>query len=145
MALPQFAVYQSATTSTLTDNGSVREQMTDNGWAELVPSNFKREYKVVDGVEKYNRVLVLVFNGQIDPLTKKNVNIQLTCSEPLSRELRANPELITTIADNHIFENENGYNFIGMVSEGNIKIGASEFKTSTVKVTRTGLEKLIAL
>ena len=145
MALPNFAVYQSATTSTLTDNGSVREQMTDNGWAELVPSNFKREYKVVDGVEKYNRVLVLVFNGQIDPLTKKNVNIQLTCSEPLSRELRANPELITTIADNHIFENENGYNFIGMVSEGNIKIGASEFKTSTVKVTRTGLEKLIAL
>lgn len=149
MALKQFTVYEGTTSANLTDLGSVAEQMTENGHLEFVPSNFKREYKMVEEngvmVEKYNRLLVLIFNGQIDPISKKAVSVSYPCSEDLSRELRANPELIYELGNNHLFEGTSGIAFIGRISEGNIKIEASQMKTNTVKATRTGLERLIAL
>ena len=148
MALKQFGVYEGVSAN-ITDLGSVAQQMTEKGWIQPIDSNFKREYKTVevngDMVEKYNRVMVLIFNGEIDPINKKNVSVDYICSEPLSRELRANPELFYELGNNHIFVGENGIPFIGNVSEESIKIGFADMKTKTVKVTRTGLERLIAL
>jgi hypothetical protein len=150
MGLKQFTVYENASVSSLTDLGSIAEQMTEVGHLEFVPSNFKREYKMVADengvmVERYNRLLVLIFNGQIDPISKKPVSVSYPCSEDLSRELRLKPELLLEIGDNHIFEGTSGIPFIGRKGEGNIVIEAKEMKTTTVKATRTGLERLIAL
>jgi YHS domain-containing protein len=149
MGLKQFTVYENASVSSLTDLGTVGEQMTEKGWIEPIDSNFKREYKMVEEngvmVEKYNRVMVLIFNGEIDPISKKKVNVSYVCSEPLSRELRQDPTKFYELANNHIFESDNGNTFIGKLGEENIKIGYSEMKTKTVKATRTGLERLIAL
>lgn len=146
MATPQFAVYKNTNTSTLTDNGTVRDLMTDDGSLGYIPSNLKRESKVNKlGQTVYNRVLLLIYNGEIDKKTKKPLSISMSCSEAVSRDLRAGNLSLSELADYNIVEDENGINFISSPGQGVVVIHASKLKTNAVSTKATNHQDLIVL
>ena len=146
MALPQFQAYQaSATASTLINNGTVRDLMTENGALGLIPSNLKRETKLnAKGEMVYNRVLVLVYNGKIDQNGNPE-SISISCSEPVSRELRAKNITLSELADYSILEDANGINYISMPGTAVVKYDAKQLKTTAVSTKAVNHQDLIAL
>jgi hypothetical protein len=147
MALPKFAVYQtSATANTLTEIGTVRDLMGENGGVGYIPSNLKRETKLNGkGETVYNRLVLIVTNGEIDPLTKKPLTISLTCSESLSRDLRAKTVTLSEVADFPILENEDGISFVSNPGTGIVMVQASKLKTTAVSTKAINHQELIAL
>lgn len=147
MALPKFAVYQTtAQNSTLTEVGTVRDLMTEKGAVGYIPSNLKRETKLNSkGETVYNRLVLIVTNGEIDPLTKKPLSISLTCSESLSRDLRAKNITLSEVADFPILENEDGISFVSNPGTGIVMVQASNLKTTAVSTKSTNYQDLIAL
>ena len=146
MALPVFQAYQrQANASTLINNGTVRDLMTDKGALGLIPSNLKRETKLnAKGELVYNRVLVLVYNGQMDQNGNPE-SISISCSESVSRDLRAKNITLSELADYSILEDENGINYISMPGTAVVKFNASELKTVAVSTKAINHQDLIAL
>lgn len=146
MALPIFQAYQaSATATTLVNNGSVRDLMTEKGALGLIPSNLKRETKLnAKGEMVYNRVLVLVYNGKIAENGQPE-SISISCSESVSRDLRAKNITLSELADYSILEDQNGINYISMPGTGVVKYNYSELKTVAVSTKAVNHQDLIAL
>jgi hypothetical protein len=149
MAL-EFAVYQRQTTaSTLTDNGTVRELMQsagNEGSLGYIPSNFKRETKVnAQGETVYNRVQLLVFNGEIDSETGKPLSLSINCSESVSRALRAKTLTLSQVADYSILENEQGISFVSEPGAGVVVVDGSKLKAVAQKSKAVSHEDCIAL
>lgn len=146
MALPIFQAYQaSATATTLVNNGSVRDLMTEKGALGLIPSNLKRETKLnAKGEMVYNRVLVLVYNGKIADNGQPE-SISISCSESVSRDLRAKNITLSELADYSILEDQNGINYISMPGTGVVKYNYSELKTVAVSTKAVNHQDLIAL
>jgi hypothetical protein len=146
MALPIFQAYQaSATATTLVNNGSVRDLMTEKGALGLIPSNLKRETKLnAKGEMVYNRVLVLVYNGKIAENGQPE-SISISCSESVSRDLRAKNITLSELADYSILEDQNGINYISMPGTGVVKFNYSELKTVAVSTKAVNHQDLIAL
>lgn len=146
MALPIFQAYQrNASASTLVDNGTVRDLMTEKGALGLIPSNLKRETKLnAKGEMVYNRVLVLVYNGQVDQNGNPE-SISIACSESVSRDLRAKNITLSELADYSILEDENGINYISMPGTAVVKFTASQLKTVAVSTKSVNHQDLIAL
>jgi hypothetical protein len=146
MALPIFQAYQaSATATTLVNNGTVRDLMTEKGALGLIPSNLKRETKLnAKGEMVYNRVLVLVYNGKIADNGQPE-SISISCSESVSRDLRAKNITLSELADYSILEDQNGINYISMPGTGVVKFNASELKTVAVSTKAVNHQDLIAL
>jgi len=146
MALPVFQAYQrQATSNTLINNGTVRDLMTEKGALGLIPSNLKRETKLNSkGEMVYNRVLVLVYNGQVDENGQPQ-SISISCSESVSRDLRAKNITLSELADYSILEDENGINYISMPGTAVVKFNASELKTVAVSTKAINHQDLIAL
>jgi hypothetical protein len=146
MALPIFQAYQaSATATTLVNNGTVRDLMTEKGALGLIPSNLKRETKLnAKGEMVYNRVLVLVYNGKIADNGQPE-SISISCSESVSRDLRAKNITLSELADYSILEDQNGINYISMPGTGVVKYNYSELKTVAVSTKAVNHQDLIAL
>jgi hypothetical protein len=146
MALPIFQAYQaSATATTLVNNGTVRDLMTEKGALGLIPSNLKRETKLnAKGEMVYNRVLVLVYNGKIADNGQPE-SISISCSESVSRDLRAKNITLSELADYSILEDQNGINYISMPGTGVVKFNYSELKTVAVSTKAVNHQDLIAL
>jgi hypothetical protein len=146
MALPIFQAYQaSATATTLVNNGTVRDLMTEKGALGLIPSNLKRETKLnAKGEMVYNRVLVLVYNGKIAENGQPE-SISISCSESVSRDLRAKNITLSELADYSILEDQNGINYISMPGTGVVKYNYSELKTVAVSTKAVNHQDLIAL
>ena len=148
MALPQFAVYQRQAT-TLIQNGTVREQMEEagnEGALGFIPSNFKRETKLNSkGETVYNRVVILVANGEVDPKTNEPLTKSITCSEPVSRELRAKKITLSEVADYTIVEDKDGVNYISKPGNTPIFVSGNKLKTTAVSTANVKFEDYIAL
>ena len=149
MALPNFAVYQRQNTSSLVNNGTVREQMEEagnEGALGFIPSNFRRETKINSkGETKYNRVVILVYNGEVDPKTNEPLSKSITCSEPVSRDLRAKKITLSEVADYNIVEDENGINYISAPGNAPVIIAGNKLKTTAVSTKSTNYQDFIAL
>ena len=147
MALPKFAAYQRQTTSNLVDNGTVREQMEEKGNTGslgYIPSNLARETKIdKNGEVKYNRVVILIYNGEVNDNGQPE-SISVTCSEPVSRDLRAKKITLSDIADYNIVEDENGINYIAAPATAVVIVDGSKLKTKAVS-TKANYQNLIAL
>jgi hypothetical protein len=145
----EFAVYERQTpTSTLTDNGSVRELMESAGNAGslgYIPSNMKRETKVnAQGETVYNRFQLIIFNGETDDKGNPK-QVAINCSESVSRALRAKTLTLTQLADYRILENEQGLEFISEPGAGVVVIDGSKLQPKAQKSSVVNHEDCIAL
>lgn len=128
MAL-EFKKYERAQSADLDNLGTVGELVGKGGVIKFIPKNFRDDKK---------RVVVILEK-------KDGTSVQVSCSEQVSRGLRAKTITEENLVTLPILENEEGLAFISLEGGALVEIAIKDIKPQEMKAVALSYDELVGL